>query len=84
VEYEMQEEGYIAKILFPEGSKDIPLGTALAILVENEADIAQFKDYKNESAAAPAAPAPPAKKEAKEEEKPKADKDVAPKQSQGE
>jgi pyruvate dehydrogenase E2 component (dihydrolipoamide acetyltransferase) len=68
----MQEEGYIAKILFSDGAKDIPLGTALAILVEKESDIAQFKDYKSESAAAPAAPA---KKEVKEE-KLKADKDT--------
>lgn len=75
VEYEMQEEGYIAKILFSEGSKDIPLGTALAILVENEADIAQFKDYKGESAS-PAPAAPIAKKEVKEE-KPKDDKETA-------
>ncbi len=46
VEYEMQEEGYIAKILFPEGTKDIKLGTAMAILVENKEDIAKFKDFK--------------------------------------
>jgi pyruvate dehydrogenase E2 component (dihydrolipoamide acetyltransferase) len=64
VEYEMQEEGYIAKILFSEGAKDIPLGTPLAILVENEADIGSFKDYKNESSSA-AAPAAPPKKEEK-------------------
>jgi pyruvate dehydrogenase E2 component (dihydrolipoamide acetyltransferase) len=26
IDYEMQEEGYIAAILFPEGTKDLPLG----------------------------------------------------------
>lgn len=40
VDYEMQEEGYIAKLLFEEGTKDIPLGKILAILVEDEGDIA--------------------------------------------
>ena len=58
VEYEMQEEGFIAKILFSEGTKDIPLGTPLAILVENEADIAAFKDFTQESEKPAAAAAP--------------------------
>jgi len=35
VDFEMQEEGFIAKLLFAEGSKDIKLGTPIAILVEN-------------------------------------------------
>ena len=47
----MQEEGYIAKLLFPEGTKDIPLGTPVAILVDNKEDVAKFKDYKEEGAA---------------------------------
>ena len=50
----MQDEGYIAKLLFPEGTKDILLGTPIAIIVDDEADIAAFKDYKVEDA--PAAP----------------------------
>lgn len=69
VEYEMQEEGYLAKILFSEGSKDIPLGTPLAILVENKEDIAQFKDYKSESSTPPAAAAAPKKEEKQKETK---------------
>lgn len=58
VEYEMQEEGYIAKILFPEGAKDILLGTAMAILVENKEDVEKFKDFKPDSET----PAPPRSK----------------------
>ena len=42
----MQEEGFIAKLLFPEGTKDIPLGTPVAILVDNKEDVAAFKDFK--------------------------------------
>jgi len=52
VDYEMQEEGYIAKILFSDGAKDIPLGECLAILVDDEADIAAFADWAPGSASA--------------------------------
>ena len=54
VDFEMQEEGFIAAVLYPEGSKDVPLGTAIAILVEEEADVAAFKDYKGGDAGASA------------------------------
>ena len=45
IDYEMQDEGYIAKLLYPEGAKDIPLGSAMAIVVDNEEDIPKFADY---------------------------------------
>lgn len=69
IEWEAQEEGFIAKILMPAGSKDIPVGQTVALIVEEEGDLAAFKDYKpgaasskQESAAAkpPAAEAAPA------------------------
>ena len=41
----MQEEGYIAKLLYPEGAKDVPLGKVIAILVEKKEDVDKFKDY---------------------------------------
>lgn len=56
VDYEMQDEGYIAKLLFPEGAKDVKLGAIVAIVVENKEDITQFSEYKAEGAAAVAAP----------------------------
>ncbi|XP_076338805.1 dihydrolipoyllysine-residue acetyltransferase component of pyruvate dehydrogenase complex, mitochondrial-like [Tachypleus tridentatus] len=43
--FETPEEGYLAKILVPVGSKDVPIGKLLCIIVENEDDIAAFKDY---------------------------------------
>lgn len=56
----MQDEGYVAKLLYEAGSKDIPLGKVLAILVDDKDDIAAFADYKGEDGgAAPAAPAAP-------------------------
>ncbi|KAJ7974964.1 Dihydrolipoamide acetyltransferase component of pyruvate dehydrogenase complex [Quillaja saponaria] len=39
VEFESQEEGFLAKILVPEGSKDVPVGQAIAITVEDLDDI---------------------------------------------
>lgn len=57
VDFEMQEEGYVAAMLFEAGTKDIPLGKVLAILVEDEDDLAAFKDYSGDDAsAAPAEP----------------------------
>ena len=65
VDFEMQEEGYIAKLMFPEGAKDVKLGTVVAIIVDNKDDVAKFKDYSagGASTAAPVAPSAP-KKEA--------------------
>ena len=70
VDFEMQEEGYIAKLMFPEGAKDVKLGTVVAIIVDNKEDVGKFKDY-TAGIAAPAAPAAP-KKETPAPEQPKA------------
>merc|ERR1719474_1997658 len=43
--FETPEEGYLAKILIPAGTKDIPLGKLLCVIVGDEASIAAFKDY---------------------------------------
>jgi pyruvate dehydrogenase E2 component (dihydrolipoamide acetyltransferase) len=45
VDFEMQEEGFIAKLLYPEGAKDVKLGEAVAIIVDNKEDVAKFKDF---------------------------------------
>ncbi|UJR30417.1 hypothetical protein I4U23_017952 [Adineta vaga] len=46
--FEAGDEGYLAKILIPGGSKDIPVGKPCAIIVEKAEDIAAFKDYKDD------------------------------------
>jgi pyruvate dehydrogenase E2 component (dihydrolipoamide acetyltransferase) len=58
VDFEMQEEGYIAKLLYPEGTKDVKLGQVVAIIVDSKDDVGKFKDYSGaaSSAVAPAAP----------------------------
>ncbi|XP_077517912.1 dihydrolipoamide S-acetyltransferase muc [Amblyomma americanum] len=54
--FETPEEGYLAKILIPAGTKDVPLGKLLCILVYNEEDVAAFKDFVDDGAAAPPPP----------------------------
>lgn len=56
--FEVQEEGYLAKIMVPEGTRDVPLGTPLCIIVEKESDIAAFKDYVETGLAEVSTPAP--------------------------
>ncbi|XP_055684933.1 dihydrolipoyllysine-residue acetyltransferase component of pyruvate dehydrogenase complex, mitochondrial [Lutzomyia longipalpis] len=59
--FETPEEGYLAKILVPAGSKDVPIGKLVCVIVENEADVAAFKDFKDTGGPPPkkaAAPAP--------------------------
>ncbi|KAL4217923.1 hypothetical protein ACF0H5_022662 [Mactra antiquata] len=43
--FESSEEGYLARILIPEGTKDVPLGKLLCIIVQEESDIELFKDF---------------------------------------
>jgi pyruvate dehydrogenase E2 component (dihydrolipoamide acetyltransferase) len=45
VDFEMQEEGYIAKLCYPAGTKDIALGQAVAILVDDPKNIPAFADW---------------------------------------
>lgn len=49
--FETPEEGYLAKILYAAGSKDIPVGKLVCIIVEEEGDIAAFKDFKDDGSA---------------------------------
>ncbi|KAF9542602.1 pyruvate dehydrogenase complex dihydrolipoamide acetyltransferase component (E2) [Mortierella hygrophila] len=65
MDFECQEEGYIAKILVDSNTKEVNISQPIAILVENKEDIEKFADFTVDStAAAPAAAAPaPEKKE---------------------
>ncbi|XP_028277486.1 dihydrolipoyllysine-residue acetyltransferase component of pyruvate dehydrogenase complex, mitochondrial [Parambassis ranga] len=56
--FEVQEEGYLAKILVSEGTRDVPLGAPLCIIVEKESDIAAFKNYVETGVAEPSTPPP--------------------------
>lgn len=65
--FETPEEGYLAKILVPAGTKGVPLGQPLCIIVESEDDVSKFKEFSVEQAIAeaggedaPAVATPPA------------------------
>ena len=44
IEWEAQEEGWLAKILVGDGSQGVEVGVPVAVLVEEEEDIGAFKD----------------------------------------
>jgi len=54
--FETPEEGYLAKIIIPAGTKDIPLGKLLCIIVGDEANVAAFKNYTGDESEEVAAP----------------------------
>lgn len=64
VDYEMTDDGFLAKILVPEGAQDVAVGSTLAVIVDSSDLISAFKDFTvatSEPAAAPsAAPTPEA------------------------
>ncbi|PON47091.1 Dihydrolipoyllysine-residue acetyltransferase component of pyruvate dehydrogenase complex [Parasponia andersonii] len=88
VEMECMEEGYLAKIIRGDGAKEIKVGEVIAITVEDEEDIAKFKDYtpsaSDASSAAdkgPSVSTPPEEEVAKEavtSPEPKVSKPTAP------
>ncbi|XP_057326354.1 dihydrolipoyllysine-residue acetyltransferase component of pyruvate dehydrogenase complex, mitochondrial [Microplitis mediator] len=59
--FETPEEGYLAKIMVPAGTKNIGIGTLVCIIVPDASSVTAFKDFKDDgsAASAPAAAAPP-------------------------
>ncbi|KAH3687036.1 hypothetical protein WICPIJ_001980 [Wickerhamomyces pijperi] len=51
MDFEFQEDGYLAKILLDAGAKDIPVNTPIAVYVEDKADVAAFADFTVEAEA---------------------------------
>ncbi|KAI8903390.1 2-oxoacid dehydrogenases acyltransferase-domain-containing protein [Gorgonomyces haynaldii] len=45
MDFECQDEGFIAKILLQGGQKEVEVNTPLAVLVENKDDIPKFADF---------------------------------------
>jgi len=63
IDFEAQDDGYVAKILLPTGtdaSQDVPVGTPIMITVEEEEHVRAFKDYVHPELVAAPAPAPAA------------------------
>ena len=45
LEWENQEDGFLAKILVGDGSKDIPVGTPVAVITDEKGDVSLL--YRN-------------------------------------
>lgn len=60
VGYECQEDGYLAKILAPNGAQGVEVGSYICITVEEPEHMAAFKDYVAGAAPAGEAPIPQA------------------------
>ncbi|CEJ90426.1 Putative Dihydrolipoyllysine-residue acetyltransferase component of pyruvate dehydrogenase complex, mitochondrial [[Torrubiella] hemipterigena] len=56
MDFEFQEEGTIAKVLRESGEKDIPVGSPIAVLVEEGADVSAFEKFTIEDAGGNGAP----------------------------
>ncbi|TMW56355.1 hypothetical protein Poli38472_006365 [Pythium oligandrum] len=71
VDFEAQDDMFLAKILVPEGTENISVGQPIMVTCEEEDDVAAFKDFKVEASevAAPAAKAPEEQQPKKEEAK---------------
>ena len=58
VDFECVDDGFVAKILVPEGTSGVKVGTNIAILVEDETDIGAFENYSDGDGAANTGAAP--------------------------
>ncbi|OJJ47061.1 hypothetical protein ASPZODRAFT_131992 [Penicilliopsis zonata CBS 506.65] len=57
MDFEFQEEGVLAKVLKETGEKEVPVGTPIAVLVEEGADVSAFESFTAEDAGGDKAPA---------------------------
>jgi len=61
VDFEATDPGFVAKLLVPDGANDVPVGSPILVIVEDESDVAAFANFELEAAPAAAeAPAPAA------------------------
>jgi pyruvate dehydrogenase E2 component (dihydrolipoamide acetyltransferase) len=58
IDFEAQDDGVVAKILVDASNADIPVGVPIIVTVEEEEDVAAFKDFVVEAPEEPAAAEP--------------------------
>lgn len=76
MDFEFQEDGVLAKVLKDAGAKDVPVGTPIAVFVEEGTDVAAFESFSLADAGGDAsAPAP---KEEKKSESSSSESSSAP------
>lgn len=79
MDFEFQDDGYLAKILVEDGAKDIPVGKPIAVFVEEKSAVDAFADFTAADAGdSGAAAAAPKAEEPAGESKPQEDSKPAP------
>lgn len=58
MDFEFQDEGYLAKILVPEGTSDVKIGTPIGVFVVDKDTVPEFADFTLSAAPAASEPAP--------------------------
>lgn len=56
MDFEFQEDGYLAKILVEAGAQDVPVGKPIAVYVEEQSDVGAFEGFTAADAGEAAAP----------------------------
>jgi pyruvate dehydrogenase E2 component (dihydrolipoamide acetyltransferase) len=56
MDMECQEEGFLAKIIIPSGTKDVLVNTPMCVLAENKEDVGKFADFVAAATSPAAAP----------------------------
>ncbi|KAI5952157.1 LAT1 [Candida theae] len=83
MDFEFQEEGYLAKILKDAGSKDVPVGEPIAVYVEDAGEVDAFENFTAADAGeAPKQPAPEKEEESKPKEEEQDKKEEQPKKTE--
>ncbi len=60
VDFESQEDGYLAAILVPNGTAEVTVGTLVAVIADSQGDVGAFTGFTASAASAPAAAKPAA------------------------
>ncbi|CAI5760423.1 unnamed protein product [Candida verbasci] len=71
MDFEFQEEGYLAKILMDAGSNDVPVGQPIAVYVEEADDVPAFENFTPADAGETPKPKQEESKEEEAKEEPK-------------
>ncbi|KAF7551078.1 hypothetical protein G7046_g7821 [Stylonectria norvegica] len=82
MDFEFQEDGVIAKTLRESGDKDIPVGSPIAVMVEEGTDISAFDKYTIEDAGGAAKPVEPKKDDKSGSESAPAEPEATPEPEQ--
>ena len=80
VDFEMVDDGFLAKKIAPAGGPAMPVGTIIAVMVDNESDVAAFANVTPEQLGANPSPSssPPSSSPAESEPLPKQEPAPAP------